>query len=230
MIIDNTSLPKCSDVVQNLKSKFKSNNFATDKTGCKLVEVWNCNFEANKPFLLRPQNEEYIKREIEWYMSQSLNVNDISPPVPKIWKQVATPLGFVNSNYGHLVFGDANYQQYECALEAMCTDIHTRRAIMIYTRPSMHDDYNHNGKNDFTCTNTVQYLYRDGAIHAIVNMRSNDAVFGYPNDWAWQKYVLEKFVNDVRQHYNIDNIEEGNIYWSAASLHVYEHHFNLLGE
>jgi len=61
-------------------------------------------------------------------------------------------------------------------------------------------------------------------------MRSNDAVFGYPNDWAWQKYVLERFVEDVRQHYHGAKIDEGKIYWNAASLHVYAHHFDLLGE
>lgn len=227
MVIDNIYAPQCQDVVTTLKSKYRNNQFVVDKSGCKLVEIMNCNFEANKPFLLRPQNDDYIKREIEWYMSQSLNVNDMPPPVPKVWRQVATPLGFVNSNYGHLVFSQENYEQYECALESMVEDLHTRRAIMIYTRPSMHDDYNHNGKNDFTCTNTVQYLYRDGAIHAIVTMRSNDAIFGYPNDRAWQEYVLEKFVADVQEHFTA-KIEKGYIYWNAASMHVYEHHFDLL--
>tara|TARA_R110000803_G_scaffold160496_1_gene224416 strand:- start:889 stop:1566 length:678 start_codon:yes stop_codon:yes gene_type:complete len=217
-----------NSVIEMLKLKYQNKDFQLDKTGCKLVEIINCNFEADKPFLLRPKNEDYIRREIEWYMSQSLNVNDMEKPVPKVWKQVATPNGFVNSNYGNLVFSEQNYDQYEMALNAMCSDIHTRRSIMVYTRPSMHYDYNYAGMNDFTCTNTVQYLYRNGAIHALVNMRSNDAVFGYPNDRAWQDYVLDKFVKDIQDKFSPAKIEKGSILWSAASMHVYEHHFDLL--
>ncbi|MGZ7196727.1 hypothetical protein ACXWOC_11115, partial [Streptococcus pyogenes] len=67
----------------------------------------------------------------------------------------------------------------------------SRRAIMIYTRPSMQVDFERDGMSDFMCTNNVQYLIRDGRVHAIVNMRSNDVVFGFRNDYAWQKYVLE---------------------------------------
>ena len=217
-----------NSVIEMLKLKYQNKDFQLDKTGCKLVEIMNCNFEADAPFLLRPKNEDYIRREIEWYMSQSLNVNDMEKPVPKVWKQVATPNGFVNSNYGNLVFSEENYDQYEMALYAMCSDIHTRRSIMVYTRPSMHYDYNAAGMNDFTCTNTVQYLYRNGAIHALVNMRSNDAVFGYPNDRAWQEYVLDKFVKDIQDKFSPAHIEKGSILWNTASMHVYEHHFDLL--
>lgn len=217
-----------SSVTELLKLKYKNNDFVVDKTGCKLVEIINCNFEADKPFLLRPTNEDYVRREINWYKSQSLNVNDMEKPIPDIWKQVATHEGFINSNYGNLVFSEKNYDQYDSAVYAMCEDIHTRRSIMIYTRPSMQYDYNAEGMNDFTCTNSVQYLYRNGCIHAIVNMRSNDAVFGYPNDRAWQEYVLDKFVKDVQCRYSAAKVEKGNIYWSAASMHVYERHFDLL--
>ena len=59
-------------------------------------------------------------------------------------------------------------------------------------------------------------------------MRSNDAVFGYPNDRAWQDYVLDKFVKDIQDKFSPAKIEKGSILWSAASMHVYEHHFDLL--
>jgi len=64
-------------------------------------------------------------------------------------------------------------------------------------------------------------LYREGKLNAIVTMRSNDAVFGYPNDLAWQTFVLERLCNDLK-------LEVGNIHWNVGSLHVYERHFNLL--
>ena len=75
--------------------------------------------------------------------------------------------------------------------------------------------------SDFMCTNAVQYLIRDGKVNALVYMRSNDAVFGYKNDYAWQKYVLDSVANDL-------GLSVGNLYWNVSSLHVYERHFDLI--
>ena len=99
----------------------------------------------------------------------------------------------------------------------------SRRGTMIYTRPNMHYDFNTSGMSDFICTNTVQYLIRDGKVNALVYMRSNDAVFGYKNDYAWQKHVLQEVCNEL-------NLPMGNIYWNVASLHVYERHFKFVNE
>ena len=221
---------KTAEIKNKLRQKYEDENFVLDRSGCRMVEIMNCHFIADQPYILRKPNSDYILKELDWYVSESLNVHDMSPPVPKIWQQIASNDGYINSNYGYMIFNQDNYSQYENALTTMINDLHTRRCIMIYTRPSMHYDYNEDGMSDFTCTNSVQYLYRDGKIHAIVNMRSNDAIFGYNNDYAWQEYVLKRFVEDVRQHYHGAKIEQGNIYWNAASLHVYENHFDLLGE
>ena len=97
---------------------------------------------------------------------------------------------------------------------------------MIYTRPNMWLDYNKNGRSDFMCTNTVQYLIRDGAVHAIVQMRSNDACFGYKNDRAWQQHVLEEVTAELNGSSN--QYQVGNLYWNAGSLHVYSRHFYLI--
>jgi thymidylate synthase len=82
-------------------------------------------------------------------------------------------------------------------------------------------DYNANGMSDFMCTNAVQYMIRDGKLNAVVQMRSNDVVFGYKNDYAWQKFVLDKLAADLE-------VTPGRIIWNAGSLHVYERHFKLV--
>jgi thymidylate synthase len=71
------------------------------------------------------------------------------------------------------------------------------------------------------CTNTVQYLIRDGKLNSIVQMRSNDAWAGFRNDRAWQLHVLEKLAKEL-------NIEAGNITWQVGSLHVYARQFYLV--
>jgi thymidylate synthase len=85
----------------------------------------------------------------------------------------------------------------------------------------MQVDYNSNGMSDFMCTNTVQYLQRDGVIHVVVQMRSNDSWAGYRNDRAWQDYILSMLADET-------GYRKGSIYWNAGSLHIYSRQFYLI--
>lgn len=190
-------------------------------TGGKMLEIVNASFLADCDHIFGKPNQKYIKREIDWYLSQSLNVYDIPESTPEIWKQVSDKDGFINSNYGWCIFSEENGNQYENVVKTLQDTPNSRQAIMIYTRPSMHTDSRLNGRYDFMCTNTVQYIYRDGQLNAIVNMRSNDAWAGYRNDYAWQKYVLDLLCTRL-------DMKRGNIYWNAGSLHVYENQFYLV--
>tara|TARA_R110000803_G_scaffold166682_2_gene229944 strand:- start:544 stop:759 length:216 start_codon:yes stop_codon:yes gene_type:complete len=70
-------------------------------------------------------------------------------------------------------------------------------------------------------------MIRDDELISVVQMRSNDVVYGYKNDYAWQKWMQ----NEVCALVNIDRDTElntGDIYWQVQNLHVYEKHFNLV--
>lgn len=217
--------------VNNIRNEFSRKlrefEFVTDKSGVKTIEIIGASFWANRnETIFGDVNEDYVARELEWYKSQSLFVKDIPGKTPTIWEQVADKEGKINSNYGYLIWSFENWNQYASAFEELKKNPDSRRAIMIYTRPSMQVDYNKNGMSDFICTNTVQYFIRNDingtpVLRAIVNMRSNDAIFGYRNDFAWQKYVLEKLASDL-------DIPVGGIQWNAGSLHIYERHFYLV--
>jgi len=213
----------------DLSFKYRDRDFVIDKSGVKCIEIMNACFIADEKSIFGEVNDEYVERELEWYLSMSLNVNDIPAPVPTIWKQVSSPNGIINSNYGWCIFSKDNGSQYDNVLSQLKANPDSRRATMIYNRPSMHVDYNKDGMSDFMCTNCVQYLIRDGKVNALVYMRSNDAIFGYKNDYAWQKYVLEILSAELK-------LPVGNIYWNVASLHVYEsqlyhiQHFIRCGE
>ena len=69
-----------------------------------------------------------------------------------------------------------------------------------------------------------QYFIRDNKLITSVYMRSNDAVFGYNNDLAWQKHVRDKLLDDLETDTEI-RYEAGPIYWNVGSFHVYERHF-----
>lgn len=208
------------DIRTELAHKLKNRDFVIDKSGVKTIELISESFIANNPIFREP-NRDYINREIEWYKSQSLYVKDIPGKTPVIWEQVSSEDGKINSNYGYLIYSDENGNQYENVKSELISNPYSRRAIMIYNRPSMHTEYNTNGMSDFICTNSVQYLVRDNKLHAVVNMRSNDVVFGYLNDQAWQKYVLDNLSTEL-------NIKPGYLYWNAGSLHVYEKDFYLV--
>ena len=52
----------------------------------------------------RKWNEEYAEAEWQWYKSGDPHIStlgDIYGKVPEIWKRMADPKGYVNSNYGY---------------------------------------------------------------------------------------------------------------------------------
>ena len=73
-----------NDVKKQLITKYKNGEFRITKTGVKTVELQGIQFEADKDFIIREPNYDYAHREIEWYESQSLNVNDIPGNTPAI--------------------------------------------------------------------------------------------------------------------------------------------------
>lgn len=212
-----------SNIRNIFKEKLKMGDFVTDKTGVKTVEIMNAAFFANQPAIFGTVNQDYVQRELDWYKSMSLNVADIPGGPPEIWKQVASKHGYINSNYGWCIYSKENGDQFENVVNELTKNPGSRRATMIYNRPTMHQDYNKDGMSDFMCTNAVQYLIRDNKVHALVYMRSNDAVFGYKNDYAWQKHVLQELVSELGWANQV-----GDIYWNVASLHVYERHFKFI--
>jgi len=211
---------KVEHIREHFIEELKYDRFVTDKTGVKTIEMIGACFEANHKSIFGDVNDEYVERELEWYKSQSLYVDDIPGITPAIWKQVASTEGKINSNYGWAIYSEDNGLQYLNVLDELTKNPNSRRAVMIYTRPTMWSDYNHNGMSDFMCTNAVQYMIRDGQLVAVVQMRSNDVVFGYRNDYAWQKYVADQLTKDL----GLD--VEPKIIWNVGNLHVYERHFD----
>jgi thymidylate synthase len=221
------NLPRVNDIRQHFKDALTNGAYVTDKSGVKTLELCGASFFADEEAIFGKPNYEYINAELQWYDSRSLNVNDIPGGAPKIWKQVATKDGRINSNYGWCIYSETNYKQYNSARNELIANPNSRRAIMIYTRPTMHKHYCEDGCSDFMCTNAVQYLIRGNKLHALVQMRSNDVVFGYKNDRAWQYIVQTRLLRDL----NIlgeNNYEMGDLIWHVASLHVYERHFPLI--
>lgn len=214
------------DVRQELMLKYINGEFTTDKTGVKTVELLGISFVADQDALFGEANLDYVERELEWYKSQSLFVKDIPGKTPKIWEMIASTKGEINSNYGWAIWSRDNGFQFDRVVEELIRNRDSRRAQMIYTRPTMHDDYKRDGMSDFMCTSNVQYFIRGNQLLASVYMRSNDVIFGYRNDYHWQKYVQNAVVDELARKGL--KLEPGVIFWNVGSLHVYEKHFKFL--
>lgn len=215
--------------ISQLKTYFRNElhneRFTVDRMGSKTIELIGASFYADEPAIFGVPNKAYIDAELSWYRSQSTNINDIyfnsDKEPPAAWKMTANEHGEINSNYGHLIYSDKYGAQFDMALSELLQNPDSRRASMIYTRPSIWYEYNENGKNDFICTNSVTYYIREGKLNCVVQMRSNDVIFGYRNDYAWQKSVLDDMAYMLK-------ILPGSIVWQVQNLHVYERHFNLV--
>ena len=220
-----------STIRRALADKFAGEAFTINDTGSlagsKTIELVGVSFRANEPAIFGEPNHDYIAREIKWYQSQSLRVDEIPGKTPKIWEAIASEEGLINSNYGYLVLSDENGNQLDKVIATLSKNPSSRQAVMIYTRPFIHDQATKNGMSDFICTNTVQYLIRGDKLDVVVQMRSNDAWAGYRNDYAWQKYmqtiVIGRYLSATGKI-----VEPGDIIWQVGSLHIYEAQFYLL--
>jgi len=205
------------------RNELDSKRFTTDRNGGKTIELIGASFYADDSAIFGVPNQDYIDAELAWYESQSTNINDIyiDKDPPKAWQMSANRHGEINSNYGHLIFSDKYHNQFEQVVEELRRNKDSRRASMVYQRPSIWVEYNDNCKNDFICTNAVTYYIRDNELHSVVQMRSNDVIFGYRNDYAWQEYVLYALADEL-------GVDTGQMYWQVQNLHVYERHFDLV--
>ena len=210
-----------NDIRADLIDKYLAEDYVIDKSGAKTIEVLGESFVADENWLIRTPAYKYIERELDWYMSESLYVDDIPGETPQIWKDISSDEGKINSNYGWCIYSEENGNQYKHVLRELKSNPNSRRAAMIYNRPSMHLDFNRDGMSDFMCTFANTFMIRDGKLISHYVMRSNDAVFGYNNDVAWAKFVQGQLAYDLE-------VEVGDLIWTATNLHVYERHFEFI--
>lgn len=182
---------------------------------------------------IKPASRKYIQNELNWYLSQDPSIiGHQGIENNPIWKHCGTMTeGKVNSNYGKIVYEKLhdNKSQIEYAVEKLISDKFTRQSIIIYTRSSLHWEYNDNihANNDFTCTtHTQHFINNNDELIYIVNMRSNDVIFGLQNDYSWHRYVYYNMFKRLKEQYK--NLKVGKIYWNVGSMHLYDIHFDLL--
>jgi len=213
------------EVLLPLYQKLKSHDFVVVGNDSKTVELIDCHIQNLSPFdeyIDYPDaliaNRDYIQRELEWYLEATKSVERVKDI--KIWRSIANARGEVNSNYGYRIYHADNDFQYQKAVAALIACPTTRQSTCIYTYPQIQTDWNADGGHDMICTFSTQHFLRDDKFIYIVNMRSNDAILGFRNDFAWHCYVCKNMLGDLADA-GI-KIKDAEICWNAGSMHIYE--------
>lgn len=157
-----------------------------------------------------------------------LNINMVNHV--KIWQDVSSSQGDVNSNYGWCVFhsqnGSDGKSQFQHVVDTLSRHKQSRQALIIYTRPSMHTDSKRDGMSDFLCTISNQFFIRDDKLHMIYNMKGIDLYYGIFHNYPWSCYVYNKMYNGLTNFY--PQLQKGWIKFFAGSGHIYQKQFKRL--
>lgn len=127
-------------------------------------------------------------------------------------------------NYvGKYNYFDGNYAQrfnfwLDHVYAILKEDRDSRQAVIsIYDATARHQS------SDIPCTLTLQFIIRSEVLHLIVNMRSNDLIWGFPYD-----INAFCFIQSVMAHWL--GVKVGTYYHNVGSLHLYknEHYQKLI--
>ena len=169
----------------------------------------------------RKFNPDYAITEWLWYLSGEQSVNNIGK-LANIWLKIQDEEGNCESNYGSYLLGD----QWEWVKNELLQDNDSRRGTFVINQPY------HKGKNklDYPCTQYLQFFIRNGHLNLGVNMRSNDAIFGFCNDVFTFCMFQQLMLNDLNNEIKSKNkkLKLGRYYHTAGSFHVYESHWKMM--
>lgn len=215
------SFPRGQKVRENLNSKIEI--FARDRV---------------VGFKERKLSYKYLAAELIWYINGSCaNTSRTIGKYAGMWNQIAYN-DFVNSNYGSRILQPISVSkeqhpyhrglmQLENIVNLFVNDPDTRQAILTVFHPLDLTKTN-TVQKDIPCTLTLQFFIRDNHLHLIVNMRSNDIIYGFTNDVFQFTMIQEMIMHLLRAaDSKFADLQLGYYMHNAGSMHIYEKHFEM---
>tara|TARA_R110002020_G_scaffold56770_2_gene156826 strand:+ start:2692 stop:3375 length:684 start_codon:yes stop_codon:yes gene_type:complete len=184
-------------------------------------ELTNTLIEVKNPgFMIcslkeRDLNKQYLEAELNWYINGTLDCTEIEK-YSKFWSKLKNEKGEVNSNYGYIATKQ-KVNQIKWCIKCLKEDYNSRQAVINYNQPI----HKYKNNKDFVCTLTQQFMIRKGKLDTIVNMRSNDLIYGFTYDAPWFAYLQTQISIAL-------GLEQGRYYHFASSMHVYKKHYKML--
>lgn len=196
----------------------------TNPRGLKTIELQNVWLTllnpSNSVLTLKSRNlsQEYLKAEMDWYISGDLNIENISK-YSSFWTSLRNLNNTVNSNYGFLSLKQTfnGLSQFEWCYEKLSKDKNSRQALINYNQPC----HKYEGNKDFVCTISQSFRINNDKLDTTIIMRSNDLIYGLSYDLPWFYYLQKELAKKLL-------VDVGVLNHIALSLHVYEKHFEML--
>lgn len=213
-IINLLSLQPDIQIKHNIcKELINLNIELTDIDNCIITESTNRNLKLS-----------YLFNELVWYLFGDQNITFISKHA-STWEYISYN-HTVNSNYGFICLKQhlENYSgnQVDWVIDKLTEDKETRQALINFNQPK------HKSKEvkDFVCTISQQFFIRDNKLLSIVNVRSNDIIYGWSYDLPFFCFIQKIIYMKMLKIY--PNLELGSMFQNIASMHIYQRHFKFL--
>lgn len=193
--------------------------------GMRTVEVVPYSFVLTKPRARRitiPErrwNEALAVGELCWHLAGSNDLDAIAY-YAEAWRKFSDDGHTIRGScYGRKIFGGApGKSQWDRVRRELSHDRDSRRALL--TIGNTHEDLR-GPSRDVPCLTALQFLVRDGALHAVAFMRSNDLIWGLSYDLYLLTVLQELMATEL-------GVALGSYTHVAASMHFYERHLDMV--
>jgi thymidylate synthase len=154
--------------------------------------------------------------EFCWHVSGSHDATFLSYYAARWADFAGSDSTIQGSCYGYRAFF-GHPPRWERLSQLLRFDPNSRRAVLVFQDPDKMFDLD---AVDVACASTLQFLIRDGELHAVCNMRSNDAIWGLPYDVFLFTMMQELLACQL-------GLELGEYHHCAGSMHIYQRHIEL---
>jgi thymidylate synthase len=186
----------------------------TEPTRGQALEVCGVGLELTNPRARLSRSEGRGRvwsclGELLWYLSGSNALEHIAYYVPAYEKEAEN--GLIHGGYGPRLLNWGGVNQIENVISTLRQKPSSRRAVIqIFD----HEDLSEVHK-EIPCTCTLQFIVREGSLHLIAYMRSNDIYLGLPHDIFAFTMLQELVARSL-------GVGLGRYTHFVGSLHLYE--------
>lgn len=148
--------------------------------------------------------------ELLWYLTKDNRLDFILPYIPAYARDSEDGIT-VHGGYGPRLFSQRGHDQFENVVKQLRASSTSRRAVIRVF------DAEDNAKRfkEVPCTTTLQFLLREGKLHLVATMRSNDAYLGLPHD-VFCFTMLQEIMARVL------GVDLGSYHHFVSSMHLYD--------
>jgi thymidylate synthase len=149
--------------------------------------------------------------ETLWYLAKSNKLEQITYYLPS-YRRFSDDLHTLYGAYGPRLFTmHGKFDQIQNVLVLLKRKPTTRQAVIqLFDAADITKE-----RKDIPCTCTLQFLIREGRLHMITNMRSNDAYLGLPHDIFAFTFLQELLARSI-------GVRLGTYKHAVGSLHLYD--------